>query len=191
MSAAKTCNGCGEVKLADAFYSKHNTCKDCRRARGRELYHADVESRRADARERYAANPKSAEYLAKGQEWKDANREHVRALGREYAASRRASDPEASRAYSAAWFASNPERNKEVQRRAAASAQAETLASAERWGAGWAGWELEVISDGARKEKDLALQLGRTVAAVRSMRYQIRHDPQAIERAGLSESGIL
>ena len=69
--------------------------------------------------------------------------------------------------------------------------QAETLERAQRHYTHWAGWELELVSDYSRTAKSLALQLGRTLASVRSARRGILNDPQTIQRAGLSKSGIL
>jgi hypothetical protein len=71
------------------------------------------------------------------------------------------------------------------------AAQAKSVATADRSGFIWAGWEMELLNDPSRTSPELAAQLGRTMAAVALMRHKIRHDPQSIERAGLSADGTL
>lgn len=69
--------------------------------------------------------------------------------------------------------------------------QAETLENATRRGYEWGGWELELVADPNRTAKSVALELGRTLSAVRLMRHKVRHDPQTIARVDLSSDGTL
>jgi len=69
------------------------------------------------------------------------------------------------------------------------TSQDKSLPTAARSGHVWTGWEIELLSDESRTAPELAVQLGRTMAAVVLMRHKIRYDPQTIQRAGLSESG--
>lgn len=116
-------------------------------------------------------------------EWRAANKDKVVAYTKEYYA---ANAIELNRK-SKAWQEGNPD----SVRRIARKPQEESTPGAARKYFEWAGWEIELVSDTSRTARSLAAQLGRTYAAVLTMRHRIRHDPQTIQRAGLSSDGTL
>lgn len=75
-----------------------------------------------------------------------------------------------------------------AHRRHVEALQAESRATATSHGCQWTGPELEIITRYEFSTQELALRLGRTYAAVRSMRKKVRDDPRKIQLAGLANT---
>lgn len=71
-------------------------------------------------------------------------------------------------------------------RRYHAAAQAKTLEGAGNRYKEWTGPELEIASRRELSAKQVALMLGRTVAAVKNIRRKLTYDPRKINAAGVS-----
>lgn len=89
-----------------------------------------------------------------------------------------------------AWRARHPEKDKKQRSRAWLKAfnkaQAESLTKATRHRAQWTGHEMELAARSDLSSRQVALVLGRTVAAVRTMRQRLRRDPATIGVAGIA-----
>lgn len=194
IASGKTCRECG-LKNVD-FVPKANICIACDRAVKRAYYRGNADKIKArassyksanrDKYNEYAARHRAANPGAESDAYRRrraANPDAYRAREQESRMRRRVS----INAYQRALRRAHPER----ERNKAMKLQAETLSVASRWNYEWAGWELELISDYSRSARQLAFQLGRTIYAVRQQRSLILRDPQSIQRAGLSASGIL
>lgn len=198
------CSKCGLEKPVTEFPKVGRQCKACLYAKKAEWIAAN-------------AGRNSATTKAYNEKYRAANREKVSAYGkarrernpdylREWRARnglgtglpRAKADPEKRKRRQAEWREQHPARMQELRRNYDASHpernskklqeyQAATLPGAKRYGHEWAGWELELASDYSRTSKELAVELGRTYAAIKNMRRLLKTDPKTIERAGLGD----
>ena len=192
MSDTKACTGCSTVKPPADFPMTGSECKACSARGYRRKY------REANREKIKASNRAYNETRARP--------EHVRERDRAAARSRYSANLPASQDKWRTWEAENPEANRArgarykeghrsemaaMEKARYAASQLESHQVATRNGFEWSGWEMELVSDYKYTTRQLAEHLGRTFAAVTNMRKKIKHDPQTIQRAGLSESGIL
>lgn len=85
------------------------------------------------------------------------------------------------------WEVGHPEEGRENSRRKWKGEQEKTLNVATRNRHEWTGPELELASRTDLTARELALLLGRTYAAVKTMRYKLKADPKTISLAGIAK----
>lgn len=178
----KTCTKCGETKPNEEFRARRRTCKACYRM-----------AQRALMRRWREEQPEAARAAAR--RYREKHPEKLREAGRRYREER----PEVRRRYREKYRAEDPEKYRALERRhrekylekypekkraADHRDQAASLATARNHGKEWTGPELELAADQSRTALEVALALGRTFRAVRTMRSKIHADPRKARMAG-------
>jgi hypothetical protein len=124
--------------------------------------------------------------------YRETHRELRREQGRRY----RAKNGDEIRAKQREWRKTHPGRSgqpgPEAKRRAYRNTKrlnTESRDRAARYGYQWTGPEMEIAARTDLPVPDLAKMLGRTIASVYTIRYQMSHDPRYWQVAGLPREG--